>query len=73
MTKEEIAKELYKENPIATLVKIQNGSAYYTGKIRAAFQFDETVTFIVPVTDMGDTPFYSEMEAKFLRRWIVCG
>ncbi len=62
----EIKKILYKQNPKAVLHFIKGGVAYSSTSISD----EENITFNVPVNDMGDAPFYKEMEAKHLIRWI---
>ncbi len=29
------------------------------------------INFVIPISEIGDTPFHSEMEAKHLIRWII--
>jgi hypoxanthine-guanine phosphoribosyltransferase len=65
MTTDEIKKELYKKKPKAQLMYIRKGSAYYSAML------DKEVTFKVPVDDMGDSDFASEMPAQLLSRWIL--
>jgi hypothetical protein len=73
MTSTEIKKELYKQKPIAKLLYIRKGVAYYVAKIGiedgTIFKSKE-VFFEVPVSDMGDADFTSEMDAKLLNRWL---
>lgn len=66
MTQTEVKKALYKEKPTADLIKIQSGSAFYEAKIEGGL-----VTFRVPVKEMGETPFTSQMDAKLLIRWLT--
>jgi hypothetical protein len=63
----EIKKALYREKPMAELVSVGFGRAYYTTQLENG----EEVKFEVPVDDMGDTMFHLEMEAHLLNRWIV--
>jgi len=76
MTKNEIKKLLYKQNPKANFAYIRKGIVYYKTivytekidkKISEAFQ----VLFEIPVVDMGDADFFQEMEGKYLIRWIA--
>lgn len=69
MTKIEIKKALYKEKPKAFLQQIRMGNAYYTTFLAQG----EVITFCVPVEEMGDTDFHTEMDAKLLQRWIDNG
>lgn len=69
-----IKKELYKQNPRANLLCIRKGIAYYDAKLK----FEEnnilsfkTIFFEIPVSDMGDADFTSQMDGKLLNRWIV--
>lgn len=67
MNKNELMKVFYKTNPKALFTHIRKGVAYYETKLE-----DETVVrFEVPVSDMGDADFLSEMDSKFLNRWVV--
>jgi hypothetical protein len=66
MTKIEIKKALYKEKPEAFLQHIRMGNAYYTASLAQG----EMVNFCVPVEEMGDTDFFTTMDAKLLQRWI---
>lgn len=72
MEKNDIKKALYRQNPIAEFKYIRKGKAYYNTVIQSN---DSTatysVTFEVPVEDMGDADFHSEMESKLLQRWIM--
>lgn len=66
MTKTEIKKMLYKENPKAYLNYIRKGKAYYYANIG-----DITINFEIPIDDMGSADFFSEMDSKLLNRWII--
>lgn len=66
MTKIEIKKALYKEKPTAQLKFIRKGVVYYYTQLSNGTFID----FQVPVDDMGDADFYTEMDAKLLNRWI---
>lgn len=68
MTRNEIKVELYKQKPSAFLVKIENGKWYYTAALKEPRQ---TLDFIVPVKDMGETVFKDEEPAQLLIRWLV--
>lgn len=63
----EIKKELYKQKPIASLVFIRKGDALY----KTTLEGDKNIYFNVPISDMGDYDFTSEMDAKLLARWII--
>lgn len=83
MKKNDIAKMLYKQNPIAHFTHIKNGNAYYACTIDLDYEGTlakgtpynpenvKKVTFEVPATDMGEASFNAFMEAKLLRRWLV--
>lgn len=62
----EIKKSLYKENPKAKLVSINQHSLLYGTEL----EINQVVSFIVPLSDIGDAKFYPEMEAKLLIRYI---
>lgn len=68
MEKNEIKKALYKENPNAVLKHIRKGVVYYSAHIPST---DYAVQFEIPVDDMGDADFLSNMDSKLLIRWIV--
>lgn len=70
MNNNEIKKALYKESPTAFLKYIRMGVAYYSANIRHNDTTNMVVVFAVPVNDMGEADFTSEMEAKHLIRWI---
>lgn len=67
MEKNEVKKDLYKEDPVAILERIVGGVAYYKTHILSG-AYD--VLFAVPVGDMGEASFYREMSAKLLIRYI---
>lgn len=76
MTNTEIKKALYKQKPKAELTHIRKGVAYYRTDLDIYKEGDENaynqpIFFEVPVDDMGDADFKSEMDAKLLNRWIV--
>lgn len=63
----EFKKMLYKENPAAIFQYIKNGVCHYDAELS-----DGTVIrFSIPVSDMGETEFKRNIEAKHLIRWIV--
>lgn len=63
----EIKKALYREVPIAYLGYIKNGIAHYSCATEAVGD----VHFMIPVSDMGEASFTSQMQAKYLIRWIA--
>jgi hypothetical protein len=65
MNKNDIKKELYKNNPVATLAFLRKGTAHYKSNLG-----ESTIAFSVPVADMGDADFFPEMDSKLLIRWI---
>ena len=67
MTKNEIKKELYKNNPVAHFDYIRKGIAYYFTMLHN----EKEIRFEVPVSDMGDADFHEKMDSKHLNRWIV--
>lgn len=64
----EIKKALYRENPNAVLMRIRKGVAYYSCHLVSN---DSVIQFEVPVSDMGDADFLSNMDSKLLIRWIT--
>lgn len=74
MTTTEIKKLLYKQKPIAELLCIRKGVAYYDAKISVESEpiiIYKTIFFEIPVSDMGDADFTPQIEAQHLNRWIV--
>jgi hypothetical protein len=71
MEKNEIKKLLYKQNPKANFLYIRKGNAYYDSTIEDVDHGTVFIKFEVPILDMGDADFYSQMEAKYLIRWIL--
>jgi hypothetical protein len=63
----DIKKTLYKEKPIAKLDVIRLGNVYYQTTLNNGLN----IRFCIPVNDMGDADFYSEMDAKLLIRWLI--
>ena len=74
MTKNEIKKKLYLQKPVAKLLYIRKGLAYYDAVVRindeSVLEY-KTVFFEIPVSDMGDADFLPEMESSLLLRWII--
>ena len=70
MDKNEIKKELYKQNPIAELGFTTEVSKTYSTEIIVDGE-DVIVEFEVPFSDMGETVFEDKIEAKYLIRWIT--
>ena len=74
MNKNEIKKELYKQNPTVYFNMIRMEVAYYKTTIFPEKEGKITeidVIFEIPVSDMGNTDFKATMDAKLLNRWIV--
>lgn len=67
MEKNEIKKELYRNNPKAELKFIRKGVAYY----ESLLSNEQEIRFEVPVSDMGDADFHSSMDSKLLIRYLV--
>jgi hypothetical protein len=61
----EIKKSFYKEDPVAKLIMIRKGKAYYQSEING-----KEAWFDVPLSDMGDADFLPNMQAKHLIRWL---
>jgi hypothetical protein len=64
-------KMLYKQNPIAHLRCIRKGCAYYGAIVVDELEHDHSINFEIPISDMGDADFYSQMAGKLLIRWII--
>lgn len=71
MNKNEIKKALYKQKPIAKLLFIRIGVAYYSTTINDVDGNEYSVQFQVPVDDMGDTDYLVEMDGKLMGRYIA--
>ena len=75
MTKNEIKKILYKQNPKAKFSYIRKGIVYYntiisTENTEEKLSESYQISFEIPVIDMGDADFFQEMDGKYLIRWI---
>jgi len=65
----DIKKELYKQKPVANILFIRKGVAYYTTTIEFEGE-THAIRFEVPVDDMGDADYFPEMDGKLLIRYI---
>lgn len=66
MTNIEIKKLIYKQKPKAYLEFIRIGVAYYY-----TTSLGTKISFQIPISDMGSTDFFPEMQAKLLLRWLI--
>lgn len=66
MEKNEIKKFLYKEQPTAVLQNVRKDGILYTTGFG-----ENTITFLVPLAELGETIWEKNMEAKLLIRYIV--
>jgi hypothetical protein len=66
MTKNEIKKKFYKDNPKANLIQIFKGLCNYVVHLDNNF----VIQILIPLSEMGDALFYPEMDAKLLIRWL---
>jgi hypothetical protein len=68
----EIKKLVEEQSPIAYLLLIRNGIAYYdaTIKVGGVVITYNTLFFAVPVSEMKDIDLTKEMETKLLLPWI---
>lgn len=66
MTKNDVKKELYKQNPKAALLLVDKDGVHYEGSLKNG----QVLYFSVPFNDLGDAKFYAEMDAKYLIRWL---
>lgn len=67
----DVKKALYKQKPLAKLLYVRKGDVLYQCSLTNDEGELENIRFNVPVSDMGDSDFLPEMEAKLLARWIV--
>jgi hypothetical protein len=65
MEKNEIKKGLYKENPTAYLIHVRGDGILYQTGITSG-----TVHFLIPLGEVGEVIWETEMEAKLLIRWL---
>lgn len=65
MEKNEIKKALYKENSKAFLYNVRKDGIMYTTGFG-----ENTITFLIPLNEIGDVKWEREMEAKLLIRYI---
>lgn len=63
-----IKKDLYKQKPIANLLYIRKGNIIYNTLVNGIDPY--IVVFSVPIEDIGDADFLSQMPAQQLIRWI---
>jgi hypothetical protein len=66
MDKNTIKKTLYKEQPKAYLYSVRKDGLLYTTGFG-----NDTMTFIVPLNEVGEVVWQREMEAKHLIRYLV--
>ena len=65
-------KILYKQNPQAYLSYIRKGHAIYISQLEIENGTKTlTITYNVPVSDMGEADFLATMRGKKLIRWII--
>lgn len=64
-----IKKDLYRQKPIAKLLYIRKGSIFYRAEVNGEDKF-YNVIFSIPVEDIGDADFLSQMPSQQLIRWI---
>lgn len=65
MDKNEIKKIFYKENPKAHFSSMNKSYLRYYTRLPEVI-----VTFLIPMSDIGDATFEDEMDSKYLIRWI---
>lgn len=61
----EIKKMLYREKPMARLVGKDNEKYFYRTNTSTG-----VLSFVVPISDMGEKLFQHDIEAQFLIRWL---
>lgn len=66
METNDIKKALYKEKPKANLEGVTQHNIIYTTKLKNG----TIILFDIPISDLGNTVFLSEMDAKLLVKWI---
>ena len=66
MEKNEIKKMLYKENPVAVLHEVRKDGIIYTTGFG-----DNTITFQIPLSEIGEVIWGRTIEAKLLIRYIL--
>lgn len=72
MDKNTVKKELYKQNPKATINKIYAGKAFYNTLLDKIVEGKSSViSFEIPVEEMGETEFTPVIPAKLLIRWVM--
>ena len=73
MEKNEIKKILYKFPQKANLVNIRKDGILYTtfiSDISSEGDFSRTVTFLIPLGEIGEVIWEKQMDAKLLIRWL---
>lgn len=66
----EIKKELLKQKPTAYFSHIRSGKAYYEVECLIINDRMTRIVFEIPVDDMGEADFTSNMSGNLLLRWI---
>lgn len=72
----EIKKGLYRDKPFAELIHIKKEGILYSAAIASSSTVDgkkvlQIISFLVPLTDIGDAVFLKEMPAQLLIRYII--
>lgn len=70
ISKNDINKMLYKQNPKAKFVRFQSNNLYYGTFIELEDKSMQEVVFEIPATDVGDGKFWRDEDAKLLIRWL---
>lgn len=66
MNLNEIKKKLYKENPTAVFHNIRKDGIMYTTGFG-----ENTITFLIPLNEIGEVVWEKEIAAKLLIRYII--
>ena len=70
----DIKKLLYKEKMLAVIINVSKDGIFYSTRINNGSDIKEDkwdVTFLVPLSDIGDAKFEHSISSQFLIRWIL--
>ena len=62
----EVKKILYKNNPTAKIISVRSDGIVY----RAYSGDNISITFLVPLSEIGTTVWFNEMDSKLLIRYL---
>ena len=72
MDKNQIKKEIYKQNPFADFHCIRDSYLYYVSSVEvdSETKLRKIMRFDIPLSEVSGAKFFPKMEAKLLIRWM---